>query len=737
MLPTTTPDGQQAQAPSQEDRFYIQAQGSLADRRTHVLKANDTFAIFDRYGDFNPYRPELGLYHHGTRFLNRLMIRLGELRPMILSSAVRDDNASMVVELTNADYYKNDKLILPRDVIYMVRESFLNQGVLYQEFKIENFSSISIQLPLYVEFDADYRDIFEVRGMHREARGSLSEPVVSDHSVSIAYEGLDKIQRGVQLSFDPRPSKLGPNQALFYLNIRPRSHQSLTLTATTEQAEQTPPGRYSFSVARKHNDEQLRQGRDLICCITTSNEQFNQWLDRSQADLAMMLTQTEQGWFPYAGVPWYSTAFGRDGIISALQCLWLAPEISKGTLAFLAHTQATEEIPAQDAEPGKIIHEMRYGEMANTGEVPFGRYYGSVDSTPLFVILASEYLARTGDRDFIKTIWPNVEATLKWIETYGDIDQDGFVEYARRTSDGLIQQGWKDSHDSVFHSDGEMAEAPIALAEVQGYVFCAWLGAAAMLHEFGRQAEAEAYEDKAWQLRERFEATFWNDDLQSYVLALDGKKRPCVVKSSNAGQVLFSGIASPERAAMQAKTLMAEDMFSGWGIRTLSAHEKNYNPMSYHNGSIWPHDNALIGMGLARYRQKEALLQVLTGMFRASMVMNNQRLPELFCGFERQPGKGPTLYPVACLPQTWASVTPFSLLQAALGLSFDLNGKDSPVLRFLSPLLPDYLQWVEVKGLKTGDERIDLRFVYHSATDVGIEIMHPNQQRPFEIFIQK
>jgi glycogen debranching enzyme len=376
-------------------------------------------------------------------------------------------------------------------------------------------------------------------------------------------------------------------------------------------------------------------------------------------------------------------------------------------------------IPEQDAEPGKILHEARGGEMAALREIPFGRYYGSVDATPLFVALAGAYYEHTADRAFVESIWPNVEAALGWVDTYGDPDGDGFVEYQRRTPDGLVQQGWKDSHDSVFHSDGTLAEAPIALCEVQGYVYAAKRYAAELARALGRWDRAAQLARQAERLRERFEDVFWCEGLSTYALALDGKKRPCRVKTSNAGQCLFTGIVSPERALRVAETLLNEASFSGWGIRTVAASEARYNPMSYHNGSIWPHDNALIAYGLGRYRLPEAASRVLTGMFDASLFVDLHRMPELFCGFPRRAGQGPTLYPVACAPQAWSAATVFMLLQACLGMRIEATLRR---IFFSHPLLPESLQEVELFGLRVGDASIDLRLERHDH-DVGVNVL--------------
>src|SRR6185437_5059974 len=451
--------------------------------------------------------------------------------------------------------------------------------------------------------------------------------------------------------------------------------------------------------------ESLHHDAAKLPRVVTSDRRFNDWISRSQADLQMMIAGNPEGAYPYAGVPWFNTVFGRDGILTAMQCLWLAPWMAKSVLHFLARHQATEVNPEQEAEPGKILHEMRRGEMAALKEVPFGCYYGSVDATPLFVILAGAYWERTRDYGFLQTIWPNILAALRWIDRYGDLDRDGFVEYQPRISKGLVQQGWKDSHDSISHADGSLAELPIALCEVQAYVYAAKRAAARIAESFGFGELCTDLIAQSDALQANFERDFWSDDLGCYVLALDGRKRPCRVRSSNTAHCLFAGIAARERATAVMNTLMGGDLFCGWGIRTLGCGEVRYNPMSYHNGSVWPHDNAIAARGLARYKFHKEAIKIMYGMLDASTFMEHNRLPELFCGFHRRGGEGPTLYPVACSPQAWSSGAVYQLLEACLGIEIRSEERS---IRFSYPYLPDILDDLRIEGLPIGEGSIDL-----------------------------
>ncbi len=702
-----------------KDPFYVLASSPLADDLDRVLKHGETFAVFDHYGDIKPIGlGEEGLYHEGTRFLSCCILKLENDRPLFLSSTVKQDNALLTVDLTNADTHDGDRVLLSRGTLHLFRAKFLWEGVCYERLRIRNYGAVPVDASLSLEFEADFADIFEVRGTHRPQRGQYLDQMTEDGCVVLAYEGLDGVIRRTRFDFAPAPVHIADRRADFRLSLPPGSEATLELTVRCESGPGVRPA-VTYDRALADAETALRRAREPICEIYTSNEEFNDWLNRSLADLLMMVSATPQGPYPYAGVPWFSTAFGRDGIITALECLWIDPELARGVLAYLAATQADAVNPEQDAEPGKILHETRKGEMAALGEIPFGRYYGSVDATPLFVMLASAYFERTGDQAFLESIWPNVERALDWMDRYGDRDGDSFVEYSRQSPNGLVHQGWKDSQDSVFHADGTPARGPIALCEVQGYVYAAKRGAAELALRLGHPERAAALKQQAQTLRDRFLQAFWCEDLSTYALALDGDKRPCRVRSSNAGQCLFTDLATPAQARRVAETLLNDDSFSSWGIRTLAGSEARYNPMSYHNGSVWPHDNALIAAGFGRYRLKEAALRVLTGLFDASIFMDLHRMPELFCGFARRPAEGPTLYPVACAPQAWSAGAAFLVLQACLGLRVEAAEKR---IRFSYPCLPEFLKEVWLRNLRVGEAAVDLHLV-RAAHDVGVNVL--------------
>jgi len=694
-----------------------------------VLKNGNSFAVLDAFGNAQAAGPAAeGLFFEDTRHVSRLVTSIDGIRPLLLSSAVTADNAMLLVDLTNPDLIEKGELRQATATLHLLSTIVLDEDALFTTVEIRNFGATSTRFEIALDLEADFADIFEVRGSRRPQRGTVLPARQEAEGTVLGYRGLDGVVRRTRLVFDPPPDTTAPSRATWRIHLPPGDrlalHSGIHCERDGRTTSATSRGASLRVLERRHLEPKAQATQ-----VCTDNTAFDEWLRSSRADLDMLMTETPQGLYAYAGIPWFSTAFGRDGLITALECLWIDPRLAAGTLSFLAANQATAADPAADAEPGKILHETRKGEMAALGEVPFGRYYGSIDATPLFVMLAGQYYARTGDLTLVQALWPNIEAALTWMTVYGDRDRDGFIEYDRRSVNGLVNQGWKDSGDAVFHADGGLAEAPIALAEVQAYAYAAYLGAAELARALDQHHRAEELAVAARQLRERFEAAFWLEDLGTYALALDSAKRPCRVRSSNAGQVLATGLASPERAARIAETLMAPGSFSGWGIRTIAEGEARYNPMSYHNGSVWPHDNALIALGFAHYGLTEPLLRVLSGLFDASGYLELKRLPELLCGFARRPGAGPTGYPVACAPQAWAAASVFAVLGAALGVSFAPQERQ---IRFTRPILPAWLGEVRLANLRLGEASVDL-LVRRGGNDVAVSVVR--RDGPVEIVL--
>jgi glycogen debranching enzyme len=705
-----------------ESSFYIPMTGPAA-RPRRALKHDDTFVVLDSHGDIGASAggPD-GLFNADTRYLARLELVLDGVQPLLLGSNLRDDNSALTVDLTNPDVYSSGRIVLQKDMLHIVRTVFLWRGTAYQRIGVQNHGENTASFDLTLLFDNDFADLFEVRGERRARRGIGSSKLLGPADVALEYSGLDGKSRSTAVQFDPRPTRLATNAATFHLELAPQQVTALFVSVACNGAATVKPTPF-FRGLRAHRRE-MRRSTSGATSIETSNNIFNEVVCQSMADLNMLMTETPQGRYPYAGIPWYSTTFGRDGLITALQMLWIDPRVARGVLKRLAFYQARTVDPLADAESGKILHEMRGGEMAALREVPFAQYYGSVDATPLFVLLAGLYVERTGDDATLAELWPAIESALRWIDGAGDPDQDGFVEYQRASEQGLANQGWKDSYDAIFHADGRLAEGYIALAEVQGYVFAGKRLAARCALRLGLVDKARELEAEAQRLAERFEDAFWCEELGTYALALDGAKQPCRVRTSNAGQLLFTGIVRHDRARMVAADLMRPHFFTGWGIRTVARGQARYNPMSYHDGSIWPHDNALIALGLARYGLKHSVEQVFKGLFDAATYMDLRRLPELFCGFQREKRRGPTLYPVACAPQAWASATPFTLLEAALGLEFDAQRGE---IRLHNPRLPAFLNEVFLRDLQLGSSSVDLRVRRHG-DDVSLEVLRTRGQ---------
>ncbi len=703
------------------EKWYVAATAASAEEQPQVLKNDQTFAMFDRFGDIQVLAPgKEGLYHNDTRYLSHQELTIDGVRPLHLGSSVEESNSLLVIDLMNPDLPgREGRAPLAKGTLHIFRAKLLWHGVCHEHVRVTHHGSEPTTVRLEFSFDGDFVDLFEVRGMKRDKRGERLPPEVSASEVVLPYGGLDHLLRRTRVHFSPQPSAIDVGRAAFELHLEPGTEHHLYCTVSCESENEAPAERITYEEALRENNAARRAWLGGQCTVVTSNPLVNLWLDRSISDLSMLTTMLPTGPYPFAGVPWYSTTFGRDGIITALEYLWVDPSLARGVLTFLAENQAKDVDPQNDAEPGKILHEARHSEMALTGEIPFGRYYGSVDSTPLFLVLAAAYQHRTGDMALIRSIWPNILMALQWIDKWGDADGDGFVEYARSSDEGLVQQGWKDSHDSIFHADGSMATAPIALCEVQGYVYEGKLAIARVARLMNDAQLAEQLTREAHELRKRFQAAFWCEEIGSYAIALDGDKRHCSVPSSNAGHTLWSGIASHEHAQRIVDGLMGHRFFSGWGIRTIAAGAARYNPMSYHNGSIWPHDNALIATGMARYGRTESAMELLSATFDASLHFDSHRLPELFCGFPRRSGAGPTLYPVACSPQAWAAAAVFGMLQACLGLEIDAKHSEITLQR---PRLPAFIDWIRITHLGAPGPSADL-LLQRYERNVGVEVV--------------
>jgi glycogen debranching enzyme len=700
--------------------YEIEAKSSLTDRALRNLKYGDAFAVMDSHGDIGTIAETAeGLYYRDTRYLSAFELRLEGKKPLLLSSAVHEDKAALSVELTNPDVSRRERKLIDRETLFIQRTKFLYGPRCYERIGLRNYTAVERRLRLDFLYEADFADLFEVRGTRRPRRGQTTAEVVDGRSVAFRYFGLDKVERHTTIEFSPEPIVVDKNRTTIEVTVAPYGQTSIFVTVSCTEAGVNPLPPSNFLSAYRAIRKARRAVTADIATVTSSNPSFDDVLCRATADVYTLVSRSELGLYPYAGIPWFNTIFGRDGIITAMLMLWVDASIARGVLRTLAANQARTVDPQADAQPGKIIHEIRHGEMALLKEVPFARYYGTIDATPLFVMLAGMYLERTGDMSTIREIWPNICAALRWLDDYGDMDGDGFIEYARAQESGLANQGWKDSHDAVFHATGEGAIGPIALCEVQGYAFAAKKYAAQMAAQLGLAEMAADLSVQAERLRVEFERAFWCEDMGTYALALDGHKQPCRVLASNAGHALFSGIATLDRAKRVAANLLSPDAFSGWGIRTLAVGQPRYNPLSYHNGSVWPHDNALIAMGFARYGLRAETARVLDGIFDAARHQDMFRLPELFCGFNRQPHRAPTPYPVACAPQAWAATSVFGLLGACLGL--DLSCSDNEI-RFRNPVLPAFVDEVVIRNLRLGEGGADIR-VHRYGRDVSANVL--------------
>jgi glycogen debranching enzyme len=680
------------------------ASKTLAVKEGETFLYSDLEGNLDHGGDFG-----LGLYSHDTRYLSHFRMTVNG-RDLVLLSSSAERGYMSHVDLTNPDLYEGDVLRAPQQTIN-VRRIRAIYGHLFERIRIKNYNPTDVTLEIQLRFGADFADIFDVRGMTHRHSGGSHTPSVADSVIEFVHEGRDRIRRMTRIRFGVEPDRIDVEDALatavFRVHLEPYQTRLLVVSVEpilgTEDDRAAPNFDHAVHELRRSYEEWERESTQIV----TDNELFNQLLDRSLRDLRALYTRVGEGGVLAAGIPWYVTIFGRDSLIASHQLLAVNTRPAREALELLAARQGTEENDWRDEQPGKILHEVRDGELARAGIMPHSPYFGSVDSTPWFLILYAQHLRWTGDAEFARGLLPAAEAALGWIDRYGDLDGDGFVEYLCRSPRGIRNQGWKDSHDSMVHADGRLAEPPIALSEVQGYVYLAKTRMADVYRALGRPEDALRLEDEAQRLKIRFNEAFWMEDERFFAAALDADKQQVRTLMSNPGHGLYSGIVDEDKALPLAKRLLAPDMFSGWGVRTMSRSAAAYNPMSYHNGSVWPHDNALIAAGLKRYRFARATNRVATALFDAAVSADYLRLPELFCGFTRRTPNRPVSYPIACSPQAWAAGSPFLMLQAILGLSARAHEN---LLTVNLPHLPTWLNTVEVRNLTVGQSTVSMVF---------------------------
>jgi glycogen debranching enzyme len=679
-------------------------QGRVAEERApnrlFALKDGDSFVVADAYGDIIGEAD--GFVRHDTRLLSEFRLTLAGARPALLSAAISRDNVVFTSHLTNRPLRAVEGQVVPQGVIHIERTRVLCAERLYERVTCVNYGESDTVALLGIGFAADFHDIFELRGEVREKRGSLRAAELAGERVVLRYDGLDHVLRSTTISFSLPPARLTSDRAEFRLLLKARGSAELYIEVGAGGGAGATRARFRQAAAQARRAMRQRSRRGAR--LRSPDHLFNTWVDQSRSDVALLTTELPTGPYPYAGIPWFSTPFGRDAIITALQMLWLDSTLARGVLTYLAKYQAQETSSFRDSAPGKIMHETRKGEMTALDELPFARYYGGVDTTPLFVVLAGAYAERTGDLAFIDELWPSLEAAVAWIGGAANSSPDDFLVYARGADSGLANQGWKDSENAIFHEDGRFPRGPIALVEVQGYVFAALNAMADLAERRGKADAAARWRSRADALRHAVEQRFWMDNKGFYGIALDGEGQLARVCASNVGHLLFTGLSGRERAARVARRFLSAEFDTGWGIRTLAPDQPHFNPMSYHNGSVWPHDTAICAAGLARYGERDGVVHLTREIFEAAAT-HDMRLPELFCGFVRKPGEKPVSYPVACLPQAWAAGSVFMLIQACLGLRIDgWNGR----IHLDEPALPAGLERLSINDLAVGPHRIDL-----------------------------
>jgi glycogen debranching enzyme len=668
-----------------------------------IIREDGLFLLTDTDGSIPLHNDSgFGLYHSDTRYLSGWDLSLIGVEPIVLLSTAELGFGEEQV-MTNPELINERGETLPSGSLEIRRQRVLDHALI-ESVRLTNFALVPLVLTLQFQFDADFADIFELRGMARTRQGRLLAPRIHRAAVTFSYRGADRISRSVRVQFGRKPDELDERRAVFHLIVEPGKAEEIGATVSVDHVGGGPgtgsARRSTLTVAQSH-----QEWKETSTRVQTSNDRFGVALDRSLTDMRVLWTERGPDLsYISAGVPWFDTLFGRDSALAAMMSLALRPEMAREVLRCLTRFQGKEVDPLREEEPGKIVHEVRQSEMANTGEVVFGRYYGSIDSTPLFVLLAAEYYRWTADLELMRELQPAFNAALVWMDRYGDMDGDGFLEYKRKAPRGLDNQGWKDSGDAIMDEDGALLEPPIALVEVQGYVYAAKMGIAQVYDALGDDLRAGQLRQEGAALRRRLNRTFWMPDCY-YALALDARKRLAEVPASNAGHLLWCGVPTKANARCQIDRLMGGDMYSGWGMRTLSSKARRYNPMGYHVGSIWPHDNALIAAGFKRYGAEAELNELATAICDAAFAFPYFRLPELFSGSPRSAHRIPVPYPVACRPQAFAAAALPSLLTSMLGLAPDAaNGR----LYVVRPRLPFWLDFVRLSNLRVGNAALDL-----------------------------
>lgn len=633
-----------------------------------VIKEDDLFLLTDSSGNIpENHSYGLGLYNRDTRFLSKLDLKINDESPILLSSEASENYIAKIL-LTNPHIEKNGELILWRESVELERTRFISDHILYETIKVKNYSPKPLNFDISIHVDVDFADMFIVRGFQTGRIGKKTGQEVTSDSLTFHYLGEDKLYRATKITWDKEPKYIRKSGDVgFDFSLKHDEEQTVTLMIQPQIGIESKPSANNPNTALSQLRDSYKKWEEGITKISTDFQPLQRLVDRGIGDLRVLLTDWGHGKFPVAGLPWFGVPFGRDSIIAALQMLAFNPEIAKGTLQTLAHFQGKNKDSWKDEEPGKIMHEIRFGELAITGQIPFTPYYGTIDATPLFLILLTEYVRWTGDLEFFKELKENVEAGLNWIDKFGDRDNDLFVEYHQEASKGLGNQGWKDSGDSIVHRSGDLAKSPIALVEVQGYVYQSKIGIAEIYESMGKKEDAEKLRNQASQLKQKFVKDFWMEDVSFLAMALDENKDQVGTLTSNPGHVLLSEILEKDKADEVVKTLISPKMFSGYGIRTMAEGENGYNPMSYHDGSVWPHDNSMTILGMSKLGYQEEANLVMEGLIDAADHFEYDRLPELFCGYSNLRGKA-IKYPVACSPQAWAAGTPLIFIQSILGV---------------------------------------------------------------------